>query len=175
MEKILFKEEQRTTQLWIWSLVILTFGLWLWQFVQQIILGIPFGKNPSPDIAIYVIGIVPVGAFLVLLLIRLETTVTTEYISFRFLPFQRKPRILQKRDIRQWEVKHYQPIREYGGWGIRTGFKSKGMAYSVKGNQGAYFEMNNGKKVLIGTQDPDGLEKALEKMTAPSGQRHLQV
>lgn len=169
MEKNLFNEKQKMTQAWIWLLVVLTFGLWLWQFIQQIILGIPFGKNPSPDIAILVIGIVPVGAFLLLLFIRLETTVTTEKVTFRFMPFQRKPKTLAKGEIRHWEVKRYQPVREYGGWGIRIGFKSKGMAYSVKGNQGAYFELGNGKKVLVGTQDPEGFERALKKMMATAG------
>ena len=164
MEKILFREQQKMSQAWIWAIVILTTGIWLWQFIQQILLRIPFGTNPAPDAVIILTGIIPAGAVFLFFSLKLETVVTRERISYRFLPFQRKPKYIGKEEILHCEVKKYSPIRDYGGWGIRTGFGSKGTAYNVKGNQGAYFVLRSGKKILIGTQEPAALDRALQKM-----------
>lgn len=47
--------------------------------------------------------------------------------------------------IRNYEIKTYNPIRDYGGWGIRYGSKVK--TYTVAGNKGLLFEFIDGKKV----------------------------
>jgi hypothetical protein len=40
------------------------------------------------------------------------------------------------------------------------------MAINIRGNQGAYFELKKGKKILIGTQKPEELRSALNRMMA---------
>jgi hypothetical protein len=55
----------------------------------------------------------------------------------------------------------YEPIAEYGGWGIRFG--NKGMAYDVRGNKGIYITLTSGKHILIGTSKPNETEQFLKK------------
>ncbi|TBV28449.1 hypothetical protein DMZ43_00440 [Meridianimaribacter sp. CL38] len=50
-------------------------------------------------------------------------------------------------------VRTYEPISEYGGWGIKGGWnKSKGKAINVSGTIGIQLELADGKKLLIGTK-----------------------
>lgn len=55
-------------------------------------------------------------------------------------------------EIESISVRKYHPIREYGGWGYRTGFGKKSGAMNVKGNIGIQIVLKNNKKLLIGTQ-----------------------
>ena len=54
------------------------------------------------------------------------------------------------------------PISEYLGWGIRAG--SNGKAYNVKGNIGLQLVLKNDKRVLFGTQQPNELQKAIDRI-----------
>lgn len=159
-----FIEEQKVRQPWIYFLLIAVFGLWMWQLVQQVIMGIPFGTNPAPDAMILVIGVIPLGAFALIFSFKLETVVTKDSFQYRMWPLQKKMREIKPGEIAHWEVKKYNPLRDYGGWGIRIGWGNKGMAYNVSGNMGAYFELKNGKKVLIGTRKPEELRSSIRKM-----------
>lgn len=55
-----------------------------------------------------------------------------------------------------------EPIKEYGGWGIKGKFKSK--AYNVSGNIGLQLYLKNGRKVLFGTQRQEAIENAMKKL-----------
>jgi hypothetical protein len=44
-----FREERRFRQWWLWLLVGLVAALQWWGFLQQIILGQPWGDRPAPD------------------------------------------------------------------------------------------------------------------------------
>ena len=162
MVKLYFKEEQSFNQWWIWLLIAVCCGIWIWQFVQQIIMGKPFGNNPMSDLGVILTGIFPILVLLLFRLLKLETLIDEEGIKCRFMPFQRKYKTFLPLDIAKYEVKKYNPLMDYGGWGIRYG--RKGTAYNVRGNMGLYLELNNKKNFLIGTQTPDSLRYAMEKM-----------
>lgn len=159
-----FTEEQRVSQPWIFILLLGIVGLWLWQVIQQVIMGIPFGTNPAPNVVILIMGIVPLGAIFLVISLRLQTRVDKEGIHYRMYPLHRRFREIRTGEIAKWEVKKYHPIRDYGGWGIRTGFYKKGSAFNIAGDMGAYFELKDGKKILIGTQRPEEMRSALGKM-----------
>lgn len=162
MGRVYYKEEQHFNQWWIWLILIAVSGLWLWQLVQQIIMGIPFGTNPAPDLVVILMGIFPVAIIFLFRWMVLETIIDETGIHYRFRPFQRKPRSIKPDEIDKYEVKKYNPIKDYGGWGIRYGLKGK--AYNVRGNRGVLFEMKNGKKFLLGTQDPENIRSAMNKL-----------
>lgn len=163
-----YKEEQKMRQPWVFAILVLVFGVWVWQLVQQVIMGVPFGKNPSPDIAVILIGIIPLGVLWLILSFKLETTVDQEGVHYRMFPLMRKAKLIPSREIISWEVRKYNPIRDYGGWGIRYSFTRKGMAYNVRGNMGAYFELQSGRHILIGTQRPEEFRSALRKLLPSS-------
>ena len=164
MSKIYYREEQKFNQLWIWLIVFFLFGLWIWQLVQQIFMGIPFGTNPAPDIVVILTGLFPFGGILLFRFLTLETIIDAEGVQYRFKPFQRKPKIILKEDIVRFEVKKYSPLKDYGGWGVRYGSSKNGKAYNVSGNKGVLFELKNGKRFMLATQNPESIRSALDKL-----------
>jgi len=60
-----------------------------------------------------------------------------------------------------------------GGWGIRWGSARYGSAYNVSGNQGVLFELKNGKKFLLGTQNPASIKSALSKLVKQSDAQNM--
>ncbi|MBQ4803289.1 hypothetical protein J8L88_10555 [Aquimarina sp. MMG015] len=66
--------------------------------------------------------------------------------------------------IKQLYIRKYDPIYEYGGWGIRMNIRGKGKAFNISGNIGLQLEFLNNKKLLIGTNKPEKLSEALKKI-----------
>ncbi|MDI6783925.1 MAG: DUF6141 family protein, partial [bacterium] len=91
-------------------------------------------------------------------ILKLTTEVHEDGIYIRFEPFVRKKILFS--EMKQYTARTYRPIREYGGWGIRYGWK--GTAYNVSGNRGVQLELNNGKRILIGSQRPEELVRAIK-------------
>lgn len=58
-------------------------------------------------------------------------------------------------DIRSAEMIRYEPERDYGGYGIRTG--RFGKAYIANGQQGVRLKLSDGATMVIGSQRPDEL------------------
>ena len=162
--RIYYKEEQKFRQLWIWLLILMLSGIWIWQLVQQIFMGIPFGNNPSSNLAVILTGLFPVLTIILFRVLTLETIINDNGVHYRFRPFQRKPKVIKAEDILRYEVKKYNPLKDYGGWGIRLGSFGKGKAYNVSGNMGVLFEFKNGKKFMLGTQNPVSVKSALDKL-----------
>jgi hypothetical protein len=104
----------------------------------------------------------PVIFLLFFLFMRLDTNIDETSISVSMSPFG--SRKIAWKNVEKAYVRKYKPLMEFGGWGIRYGFGSKGMAYSVGGNQGLQLELNNGKKVLIGTKKASELTEFLKQI-----------
>lgn len=90
-------------------------------------------------------------------LLNLETRIEEGVLSVRLTPFPARRIALS--DVTRAEVRTYRPIREYGGWGIRWG--RDGMAYNARGNRGVQLELKDGRRVLIGSQEPERLLAAM--------------
>lgn len=171
MNRIYFKEEQRFTQWWVWLLLLFATAVSvgpLWYGVySQLSTGVPWGDNPTSDDMLVVIAIV-MTLFMTTVVIlfriqKLELVVSDQDVSFRFLPFIRKWIRITPGEIKSWEVITYNPIRTYGGWGIKRRNKND-KAYNVSGNLGLRIHLVNGKMILIGTQRRDALIHAMAKM-----------
>jgi hypothetical protein len=176
MEKIIFTEEQKFDQVWIraimlisWIPLLAIFGI---GFYQQIILGKQWGNHPMSDTGLLIttalVFMIMAGATWLTFSIRLVTEVTHEGLRYRFPPLMLRFRTIPKHDIAEYNIRQYNPVREYGGWGIRQGgFGKTGIAYNVKGNTGLQLQLKNGKKILFGTQRPDALRAAMDKLMNP--------
>ena len=163
MENLSFKETQRFRQFWIWLLVICIVGLYGWGFVQQIILGKPWGTKPASDTILILISIIPVCILFLFLTARLETEINENGIYYKFIPFHFKRYKIDWTDVEKAIVRKYKPISEFGGWGIRI-WLGYGKAYNVSGNKGLQIELKNGKRLLIGTQKPEEIEYILQQL-----------
>ena len=158
-ERPLFREEQAFTQWWIWGVVLLVAGLAWWTFLQQIVRGVPFGTNPAPDWAVWLILLLAgVGLPLFFLTCRLVTTVTPGHLRVHFRLLRRRE--IPVADIEGAEAVAYHPIRQFGGWGIRYHAR-RGWAYTAHGNRGVQLQLAGERRLLVGSQRPDELVAAL--------------
>ena len=161
-----FYETQRFRQTWIWVLIlpislflIILFG---YGMVKQLIFGHAWGSRPLSDTALAIMGplwiLFGIGLAYLFYSMKLVTEVRSDGVYIRFFPLTQQK--IPFEDIRRCEARTYSPIREFGGWGIRYGRKTK--AYNVSGNQGVQLELSNGKRLLIGSQRPEELARAIE-------------
>ena len=100
-----------------------------------------------------------IGLPLFMFTTNLTTEVHSDGLYIRFFPFHLSFRRIAIEEIGGFEVCTYNPIKDYGGWGIRYG--RKGKAYNVSRNRGVQLELLNRKHLLIGSQKPEELAEAL--------------
>jgi hypothetical protein len=118
----------------------------------------------TEDLVLILTSIIPVMLIILLLVLRLVTRIRQEGVYVQFKPLQFREKFIPKEEIKSFELRKYKPIAEYGGWGIRTGLRKYGKAYNVSGNMGLQLYLANGKKLLIGTQKPREVQKAMEAL-----------
>jgi hypothetical protein len=154
-----FIEQQRFTQPWlIGLLVVLLIGIPLAILLNMNSMG------DETEVRI-VLGLAVIFDLLILgliLTVRLMTRIDETGIHYRFYPIHFKYRVIPWVDLHKCYTRKYQPVREYGGWGIKPSLKKGlGKSFTVKGTMGIQLELTNGKKVLIGTQLPDAVDRTL--------------
>ena len=156
-----FHEQQRFQQVWIWFLVLGIAVLIWYSAIQQIILRRPFGSRPAPDTLLIIFWLLfGIGLPVLIFTARLITEVRSDGIYVRFFPFHFSYRKIALEELGSFEVRKYNALREYGGWGIRYG--PQGKAYNVGGNRGVQLVLTDGKRILIGSQRPEEFLTALQ-------------
>ena len=161
MTDIPFREVQKIGHVW-WIMLIIyaVAGLMWYSFIQQVLLGRPFGTNPGPDWLVWLFWLLfGIGLPALFHNMKLIVEVTDNHLSIRYVPFVN--RRLPFSEIRSCEVRTYQAIKEYGGWGIRGLFGSD-RAYTVSGNQGVDLELQPGQHIMVGSQKATELALAIE-------------
>jgi hypothetical protein len=165
-----FNEEQKFTQKWLWFIIISS-GLFVvilfgYGMIKQVFLGMQFGDNPASNNLL-------IGLFIFVFLLfcgiiwlfstsKLITRINKLVIEYRFIPYHSKFKSISWSNVEKAEVKKYNPLLDYGGWGIRYG--SSGKAFNVGGNIGLKITLKTGKQILIGTQKETELNEFLKKM-----------
>lgn len=155
--KIEFREEQKFTQWWLWLILIGLGILLIFGMFKQLILGEKFGDNPMSDIGLIIFCVFIYGIIALFWFMRLKTEIDQNEIRMNFFPFVKKR--INWKEIKNAEIVNYGFV---GGWGIRLWTKF-GTVYNTKGNIGLAIELTNGKKILIGTQKENELNKIVEK------------
>jgi hypothetical protein len=157
--KTIFKERQKFTQWWLWTLLIGLGVLPIYGIHKQMILGEPFGNNPLPDWGLIIFSLFIFGLITLFIFLRLDTEIDENEIRINFYPFLR--RNVSWKDVESAEVIKYNCL---GGWGIRFSTKY-GTVYNAKGNKGLEIKLTNGKKIVIGIQKENELSIVVEKLT----------
>jgi hypothetical protein len=160
---VLFRETQTFRQTWVWYLLLPLNILFIYGLVQQLVLGQPFGDMPASNLGLLIGFLLVAGISFFIYSIRLETTISDQGLSYRFFPIERKMTTITWQEIQKAYIREYRPIVEYGGWGIRVGMFGKGKAYNVSGNVGLQVELQNGKKILFGTQESNEIESLIRR------------
>ncbi len=128
-----------------------------------------------PLLMFFVKGVPPIVLFMVfvfiiilLLFASMQTTVTREklLVSFGLLPLIKFSYKLG--DVLSQHVRTYQPVGEYGGWGIKGSKQNR--ALNMRGSEGVQLEMRDKQgslwKLMIGSQLPEQLELAIRNAKA---------
>lgn len=161
----MFREKQRFTQFWLWALLLGLAAILLAGFVYQVLLGGTFGNRPLSDVPLSImVALISFGLPFFFYWITLTTEVMPGMLQVRFRPFHLKPVRIPLHTVRDIEKVTYNPIGEYGGWGIRWG--TKGKAYSTSGREGVLLRFYNQQSVLIGSQHAKELFQAIEQAKA---------
>lgn len=160
-----FYEVQQFRQRWLWIFLLFTslfiVILFAYGMIKQLVFGHAWGSRPMSDEALAIVGMVVilfvVGLTHLFYTMKLITEVRDDELLVQFFPFSRQ--VISLGSVRCCEVRMYNPIKEYGGWGIRYG--KSGKAYNVSGNRGVQLEFHSEKPLLIGSQKPEALERAI--------------
>lgn len=155
-----FSEVQKFRQWWLWVILVGTLvvptGMILWANHEH-----PTDKLAS---AILIGAIVPVLIMVLFIFMQLRTRIDEKGIYYRFFPIHFQVLVISWDEVTRAYVRKYNPILDYGGWGIRWGLGGKGKAYNTSGNLGLQLELNTGKKILIGTQQPNEMNEILDQL-----------
>ena len=146
-QKVLFFERQ----------FMPAWALWLVAFVGLVIPGFILFTQSMPALMIFMLVILMI---VFALFATMQTRVTEEHllITFGLVPLIAFRYDLE--DILVFEARSYQPMKEYGGWGIKGSKQDR--ALSMQGNEGVQLEMRSKEggtwKLLIGSQVAEKLE-----------------
>ena len=128
--------------------------------VWQVVLGHPWGQHPISNGGAVGWTIFLWLIYLRLITVRLVTEVRADevFVSMRGLWRARR---IPVADIRSATAVTFDPIRDFGGFGVRS--TNRGVAYLAGGNRGVRLELANGSRVTIGSQRPEDLAHAISK------------
>jgi len=166
MYHVFFEEEQKFTNRWLWLLLSCLSIMYIYAIFEQLVLHNPVGNNPAPDSILALMGLLPLFFMYLFYKITLKTRIDTEGIYYQFYPFHFKEKRIDWDEIDKFYVRKYKPMMEYGGWGIRTKLLSKNVAYNISGNMGLQIELKSGKKILLGTQNPEDINRAIAQINS---------
>ncbi len=156
----IFKEEQRFNQLWLIILMLVSTIVPIGIYVKE------YTENPKNFSSLELIGVI----FLILLasgfifFFKLTTRIDETGIHYKFFPFHWNLKNIKWNEIDKAYVRTYDPLDEYGGWGLKGGIlwnKAKGRAINVSGDIGIQLVLKSGKKLLIGTQKENEAKSVL--------------
>jgi len=122
--------------------------------VSVVVIGSLFVESTDIVSKIFVV-LVLIASFIFFYVMKLEYRITDEKIDYKYFPFHRKWRSIDRTEVASISFVKYSALKEYGGWGIKYG--RKGIAYNVSGNYGIFVELKSGKTMMLGTVKYKGL------------------
>lgn len=157
--EILFEEIQQFTRASVRDFIKVLMGIVFVALIISLILH----KGKMSDYSRLLIIIFPLLLVANFILdSRLIVQIRTDGIYVRFPPWQSKFSNYNWGDIAEIQVRDYQGMRDFMGWGIR--YAPGKMGYIVAGNCCIEIVFKNGNKVLISTQKPGDVNEVLRRV-----------
>ncbi len=142
---------------WIfWSMLSIPTILYLHEIITN-----PEDVEPFDWIGFIILAIV--GLFIYS--IKLKVSIDQKGITYQYPPFRNKPTTLPWEDIQTVELLKINPLREFGGWGLRYG--KLGAAYTTRGKHILHIKMRKGKPINLTIVDYTALLKFAESNQWP--------
>ena len=126
--------------------------------IWQVILAHPWGKQPMSNASVVGWTIFLWLVYLRLVTVRLVTDVHPGELSVAMRGLWRERRI-PLGEIKSARTVTYDPVRDYGGYGVRTTRRVK--AYIAGSHRGVRLELVKGGALLIGSERPEELALAI--------------
>ena len=142
----------------IYILLIAVIGMFIYAIIQQIFLGRPFGDKPAPDAVLVIATVLMLALLISLYRSKLETKITNEGVSFKWIPFKNSYSLYKWEDIEKAEIIKY----GFVGYGLRL--SRYGIIYNIGGNRGLRLVLKSGRKFVLGTQQPEEMERYLKSI-----------
>jgi hypothetical protein len=156
-----FKEQQRFTQTWIIVILAISVIVPIAIIVKEYLAE---NTTMSSNEFILTLGGILVSVSFIFFF-QLKTRIDEFGIHYQFFPFHLSMKTIRWQEINTATVRTYDPIGEYGGWGLKGGLfwdKSKGKCMNISGDIGIQLILENGKKLLIGTQKKEEANQVLK-------------
>jgi hypothetical protein len=126
--------------------------------LRQLVWHRPWGSPPVSNGDLLFLSVLLVVVYARLVTVRLVTELRPSEIAVGLRGLWRKRKIPLEQ-VRAAREVQYDPMSEFGGYGFRSG--RRGKAYIASGTLGVELELRDGRKVLIGSQDPARLAKQI--------------
>ena len=160
-----FSEEQQFRQVWVWAIALTVVSaatayavaVLFEKFVVDGLQHKPAGVTLQMLVAL----IATIMAWTLLIMLyqtKLVVLVTDTWLEIRFFPHARPYRVPMS-DIVRVEPILYEPMRDLGGWGVRTDPGRR--SYTVSGRRAVVVHLKSGEEILLGTERPEALNIAL--------------
>ncbi|MBN1819814.1 MAG: hypothetical protein JW833_03820 [Prolixibacteraceae bacterium] len=171
MASVYFKEKQYLRNTQFMSVVILfsifVFLVYIIQLLQLISDIEPVFPEKQGIIIFRIFEILLVFVLYILdsgYLLKMDTTITDQSVIFRMYPFMKKFRIIEKENIRHFQMISSKELKGYNGWSLRRAFGRRKGYYTVSGNYGLLLVLTNDEKVILGTQKKQAIIRAMEDL-----------
>ena len=161
----LFYEEQTFRQRRIRLLLAVPPAILTLLIIWQVVLGHPWGKHPMSNGSLIGWTIFLWLVYLRLVRVRLVTELGPSELLVSMRGLWRTRRI-PVNDIKSVEAITFDPIRDYGGYGIRV--TRHGTAYIAGGNNGVRLRLTRGAPVVVGSQRATELAGAISRLNRAS-------
>lgn len=155
----IFEEEQRFRQGWLMILLVMSvlipIGLIIKEYTEE-------NSNMTSTEFISTLLLI-LAAITPIFFFKLRTRIDEKGIHYQFFPIHWKLKAIPWSEINTISVRKYDALTEYGGWGLKGGFRrKKGKAINISGDIGIQLELVSGKKLLIGTQKEYDAKRVIE-------------
>jgi hypothetical protein len=154
-----FHEVQRLRQWHIRIVLALPPAALLFITIRQVVFHHPWGSHPISNGGLIFLTILLAAVYLRLITVRLVTDVGSVELAVGLQGLWKRRRIPLAK-IHSAKPVEFNPL-DYGGYGIRSG--PGGLAYIADGKQGVQLELNDGAKLLIGSQRAQELARAIQR------------
>ncbi|HEY0655783.1 MAG TPA: hypothetical protein VGD65_21760 [Chryseosolibacter sp.] len=144
-------------------MIPLLYGLY-WQIGH----GVPWGNEPMEDaelimLTVFILLTTCTVGF-VMASLRLETRIDEAGIHYRMFPVKSKWRVVNPDELEEYSfATRYKPF-ESGGIGHHRNVLKNMRSFRISGGKHIILKYKNGHRLLLGTQDPGGMEWAIRRL-----------
>ena len=164
MAHLFYEEEQRFSHVtWVWVAMIL---LLLAAPTLTLVSDSVSQKDMRGVLLSTAFAFLPMVG--ILLFAKLQIKINTEGFHYKFFPSVRKWRTIPKNSIESFEVSGKKNLWEKleCGYGYRNNRYKRIISMNVTGSKLARIKLTDGRRLKVGTINPESMERALRKLTS---------